>query len=97
MARIVEAGAIVSNREFLYLLYGARVVNRNGRIVAKRVQEEHLLLAKALHGTVNQLNHAQYAVLGLQWHADNRPRLPLGHLVNAFGKAGIVINIRDDE
>src|SRR5215467_382798 len=65
MTRVVEAGAIVGDGEFLNLFYGTGVVNGDGGVVAERMQEEHLLLAKAFHGAVDQLDHAQNAVLGL--------------------------------
>src|ERR1051326_1804742 len=97
MPRIVKTGAIVGDRQFLNLLYGARIVNGYSGLIAERMQEEHLLLAKALHGAVDELDHAQHAVLRLQRHADDRARLQLGHLADALGKAGIVIYVRYDQ
>src|SRR5262245_14160886 len=97
MTGVVEAGAIVSDGEFLDLLHRAGVVNGDSGVVTERVQEEHLLLAKALHGAVDELDHSQNAVLGLQRNADDRPGLPLGHLIDALGKAGVIVNIGDDQ
>src|SRR4029078_11479758 len=96
MTRIVKPGAIVSNCEFLNFLNRAGVINRDGGIVTERMQKEHLLLAKTFHGAVNELDHAKHAVLRLQRNADDRPALPLGHLINALGKPGIVKHIRHD-
>src|SRR6476620_8419897 len=71
MAGVVEAGAIVSDCQFLDLLHGAGVINGDGSVIAKSMQEEHLLLPKTFHGAVDELDHAQNAVLRLQGHADD--------------------------
>src|SRR5438445_6669705 len=97
MTRVVKSGTVISDGKFLDLFYGARVINGNGGVITKRMQKEHLLLAKAFHGAVDKLNHAQHAMLGLKRYADDGPCLPFGHLVNAFGKALIVINVRNNQ
>src|SRR5262250_1105000 len=97
MARVVEASAVICDGEFLDLLDRASVIDGDGGVVAESVQEEHFLLAEALHGAVNKLNHSKNAVLGLKRDADNRASLPLGHLVNAFGEARVVVDVGHDE
>src|SRR6185437_9474938 len=84
MSCIVKAGAIVRNREFLDLFDGACVLDGDSRVVAERMQEEHLIVGEALHGAVDELDHAEYPMLRLERHADDRARLPLGHLVDAL-------------
>lgn len=97
MACVVEAGAIVGDREFLDLLDGARVFNRDGRVIAERVQEEHLVVGEAFHRAIDELDHAEHAMLRFERHADDRARLPLGHLVDTLGEARIVVNVRHEE
>src|SRR5690349_9676202 len=93
MTRVVQPGAVVSDRKLLDLLDRSRVVNGYSGVIAKSMQEEHLLLAETFHGAVDELDDAQYPVFRLQRHADDGPGLPLRHLINALGKSGIVVNI----
>src|SRR5262249_12857 len=62
MAGIVKTGAVVRNGEFLNLLHSAGVIDGNGSVVAQGMQEEHLLLAEAFHGAIDELDHTQHAV-----------------------------------
>ena len=40
MPRVVEAGAVVGDGQFLNLLHRTRIFNRDGGIVAQRLQKE---------------------------------------------------------
>ena len=97
MTSIIEAGAVVSDRQFLNLFDSARVVNGNRSVVAQRMEKKHLIVGKALHGAVNQLDNTEHPVFRLQRHADDGARLPLCHFVNTFGEAGIAINVRNKQ
>ena len=61
------------------------------------MQEEHLVVREALHGAVDQLDHAEDPMLRLEWDADDRARLPLRHFVDTLGKARIVVDVRNKE
>ena len=50
MTRVVEAGAIVSDGEFLDLLDGASIIDGDRGVVAQGMQREHFLLAETFHG-----------------------------------------------
>ena len=97
VSRVVEPGAVVSDREFLDLLDRPGVFDRDRSVVAERVEEEHLVVGEAFHGAIDELDHAQHAVLRFERHADDRARLPLGHLVDALGEARIVVDVGHEE
>ena len=58
MASVVQAGAIVGDRELLDFLNSSGILDSDRGIVAQRVEEEHLVIGKALHGAVDELDHA---------------------------------------
>ena len=93
MTRVVEAGAVICNGEFLNLLHCARVLDGDGGVVAERMQKEHLVVGETLHSAVDKLNHAEDAVFRFEWHADDRTRLPLRHLIDPLCEARIVIHV----
>lgn len=97
MARVVETGAVVSDGEFLNAFHGLGVVDGDGGVVAESMQEEHLALAEVLKRAVDELDDPEDAVLGFERDADDAARLPLGHLVDTLGEAGIGVNVRNDE
>src|SRR5215469_3677731 len=53
VAGVVEAGAVVGDRQFLNLLDRARIIYGDGGVVAKGMEKEHFIVSKALHGAVN--------------------------------------------
>ena len=63
MARVVEPGAVVRDGEFLNSLHPACILDGDGSVVAKRLQEKDLLLSKPRHVDIDQLNHAQHPQL----------------------------------
>ena len=63
MARVVEAGAVVGDGEFLDLLDGAGVVDGDGGIVGQGLQEHELIVAEAGHIDVDELDDAENLVL----------------------------------
>jgi hypothetical protein len=97
VAGVVQAGAVVGDGQFLDLLDGARVIDGDGGVVAQRVQEEHLLLDEGLDRAIDELDDAQHPLLRFQRHADDGARLPLGHLVDALGEAGVGADIRHQQ
>src|SRR5580765_6079956 len=97
MARVVQARAVVGDRQFLNLFDGARVLDRDGSVVAQGLQEENFLVAESLHVDVDQLNHAQHAVLGVQRDADDGARFPLCDFIDALGETSVGVNVGYDQ
>ena len=94
MPRVIQTGAVVCDRQFLNLLYPTRVFNGNRRVVAQRLQKEQFRIFEPLHVHIDELDHAQHAQLRSQWHANHRPRLPLGGLIHAIRKNRVRLRIR---
>src|SRR2546429_6288132 len=65
--------------------------------ISQRLQKEILVFPEAGHINVDELDDAEHAVLGAQRHTDDRTSLPLGHLVDALGKARVGADIRHDQ
>src|SRR5581483_5220625 len=63
MARIVQSGAVVGNREFVNPLNVTRVFKRNCRKVRQSFQQRQVTIRKAVHiHAVDQLDHAETMV-----------------------------------
>src|SRR5690348_10161439 len=72
MARIIERGAIVRDREFMDALHVARILDGNRRIIRERFKQRQLTRAEALIAhAVDQLNHAQALVAEADGHGNN--------------------------
>ena len=97
MPRIVEPGHVIGNGEFLNLLDRPRILDRDRRVIRQRLQEEQFRVAKAVHVDVDQLNHPEHPMFGPQGNANNGLRLPLRHLVDPLGKAGISHDVGHDQ
>ena len=87
VARVVEAGAVVGDGEFLDLFDGAGVVDGDGGVVGHGLQEHELIFAEAAGFDVDELDDAEDAVLGGERDAEDGAGLPAGHLVDAGGEA----------
>ena len=69
------------------------IVNGDGGVIAQRLQKEKFAVAEVIEHAVDELNHAQRAVLGAQRHADHRAGSPLRHVIDSLGKARIGVNV----
>src|SRR5581483_4853671 len=58
MTRIVEAGAVIGDGEFLNFFYRVRILDGDGGIVAERSKEKRLLIAEMVKVNIDQLNDA---------------------------------------
>src|SRR5205823_206121 len=58
MPRVVEAGAIVGDGQFLDALDSARVIDGDSGVIAKCIQKEQLVVTEGLHGAIDELDHA---------------------------------------
>ena len=51
------------------------------------------MIGKVVQMNIHQLDYAQNPVLGTQWKANDRTRLPLGDLINSFREPRVVKHI----
>ena len=97
MARVVEAGAVVGDGEFLDLFDGAGVVDGDGGVVGHGLQEHELIFAEASGFDVDELDDAEDAVLGGERDAEDGAGLPAGHLVDAGGEALVLGDVGNQQ
>src|SRR5689334_20133909 len=97
MARIIERGAIVRDREFMDALHVPGVFDGNRRIIRERFKQRQLTRAEALIAhAVDQLNHAETLVAEADWNGDNRTGAHFRLLVHLREETRVLSRIGHD-
>ena len=99
VARVEEPGVIVDHRQLLDALKVAPILEGDGGVVGDAGKgahvgfREHRVLAPRV--AVDQLDHTECAVLAAEGHRQHRGGLKLRDLIDARGKARVLIDVRD--
>ena len=90
MPRVVEAGAIVGDRQLMNALHVARIFNGDGGVVGQRFQQRQIALAETFGAhAIDQLDHTQALFAKTNRHGNDRARLHFSFFVNLREETGI--------
>ncbi len=98
MARVVEAGAIVGDRQFVDALDVARVFDGDGGVIGERFEQREVALAETFRAdAIDQLDDAEALVAEAHGHGDDRTRFHFRLLVHLREETRIFRRVRDDD
>jgi hypothetical protein len=98
MARIVKAGAIVSDRQFMDSLDVARILDGDCGVIGERFEKSKIALAEPFGAdTVDEFDDAEAMVAEAHWNGDDRARLHFCALVNFREETRIFRGVGNDD
>ncbi len=98
MSRIVKAGAVVLDRQFMDALDVTCILQCDGGKIRQRLQERQVAIVKAFYThAVDQLNHAQAMIAKTHRNGHDRARLHFRFFVDFAEETRVLADVRDDD